>query len=108
MKRLALDLQHSRGIGPCPHPFTPALSFSPGGATQVNYRVVENQPPWLVVNTSSGAVPATVNASCTCAADDESTDLDLAHPLQFQATDRATGNDLGEPVEVAVTLWVRD
>lgn len=104
----ALDLQHSRGTGPCPDPFTPALSVSPVGATQVNYRVVENLPTWLMVDASSGAVPATVIASYTCAADDEGTDLDLAHPMQFQATDRTTGNDLGEPVEVAVTLRVRD
>lgn len=104
----ALDLQHSRDTGPCPHPFTPALSVSPVGAAQANYRVVENLPTWLMVDASSGAVPATVTASYTCESDDEGTDLDLAHPLRFQATDRATGNDLGEPVEVAVTLRVRD
>lgn len=104
----ALDLQHSRSADPCPHPFTPALDVSAVGATQVDYRIVENLPTWLMVDAANGAVPATVTASYTCDQDDEATDLDLAHPLQVQATDRTTGNDLGEPVEVAVTLRVRD
>lgn len=104
----ALDLQHSRSAGPCPHPFAPAIGVSPVGATEVGYRLIEDLPAWLVVDAPSGAVPATVIASYTCDVDDETGDIDLAHAMQFQAVEPTTGNPLGDPVAVAVSLRVRD
>lgn len=102
----ALDQQHNRGTDACPNPFQPSLLVSQVASGELDYRVVENLPAWLSVDALSGPVPAEVVASYTCEAGEG--DLDLAHPLQFQAVDRATGNDLGEPIEVAVTLRARD
>lgn len=102
----ALDQQHGRGADACPNPFEPPLTVSQIASGELDYHVVEDLPTWLSVDAPSGSVPAEVVASYTCDAGEG--DLDLAHTLQLQATDRATGNDLGEPVGVAVTLRVRD
>lgn len=102
----ALDQQHSRGTDACPNPFEPPLAVSQVASGELDYRVVENLPAWLSVDAPSGSVPAEVTASYTCEAGEG--DLDLAHALQIQAVEGATGNELGEPVDVAITLRVRD
>lgn len=102
----ALDQQHSRSTDPCPNPFEPPLTVSQVGSGEVDYGVVQDLPAWLSVDAPSGSVPAEVVASYTCEAGDG--DLDLAHTLQIQPIERTTGNDLGEPVAVAITVQVRD
>lgn len=102
----ALDQQHSRSLDACPNPFEPALTVGPVAASEVDYRVVEDLPVWLAVGASSGSTPATVTASYTCAEGDG--DLDLAHTMQLQAVEPVSGSDLGDPVNVAITLRVRD
>lgn len=102
----ALDQQHSRSTDACPNPFEPPLTVSQVASVELDYRVVENLPVWLSVDAPSGPVPAEVVASYTCEAGEG--ELDLAHALQIQAIESATGNDLGEPVDVAITLRVRD
>lgn len=102
----ALDQQHSRSTDPCPNPFEPPLTVSQVGSGEVDYGVVEDLPAWLSVDAPSGPVPAEVVASYTCEAGEG--DLDLAHTLQIQPIERATGHDLGEPADVAITLQVRD
>lgn len=102
----ALDQGHSRSADTCPNPFEPPLIVSQVASGELDYGVVEDLPVWLSVDAPSGLVPAEVVASYTCQAGDG--DLDLAHTLQIQSIERATGNDLGEPVDVAITLRVRD
>lgn len=102
----ALVQLHSRSADPCPNPFEPAITITPVGAVEVNYRIVEDLPGWLTVDALSGPVPAEVVASYSCEA--AAGDLDLAHALQIQALDPTTGEDVGEPVVVSVTLQVRD
>lgn len=102
----ALDQEHSRSADPCPNPFEPALAISPISSGELDYRVVEDLPAWLAVDAPMGSVPAEMVASYTC--DVGEGDLDLAHSLQVQAVERATGGDLGEPVNVAVSLRVRE
>lgn len=101
-----LDLIHSRAADPCPNPFLPMLMLTNVGVADLDYRVIDDLPEWLQVDSFTGEVPGTIQVSFTCAVGDG--DLDLEHLLQIQGVDRATQEDVGMPSTVPVTLAVRD
>ncbi|MEZ5331946.1 MAG: invasin domain 3-containing protein [Thermoanaerobaculia bacterium] len=101
-----LDLTHSRSTDPCPNPFLPMVSLMNAGVADLDYRVVDDLPDWLTVDSMEGEVPAMLQAEFNCDVGDG--DMDLEHFLQIQGVDRASGDDVGDPQSIAVTLQVRD
>lgn len=101
-----LDLTHSRATDPCPNPFLPMVSLLNAGVADLDYSVVDDLPAWLEVDSMTGQVPGMLEARFTC--DVEDGDQDLQHLLQIQGVDRASGQPVGDPVPIPVTLQVRD
>lgn len=101
-----LDLTHSRAVDPCPNPYQPPLMLTNVGVADLDFEVVDDLPEWLGVDAFEGEVPGTVAVHYTCAAGEG--DLDLVHMLLVQGIDRASGEPVGDPAAVSVTLQVRD
>jgi hypothetical protein len=101
-----LDLTHSRIADPCPNPFVPPLMLTNVGVADLDWSLVGALPDWLEADAASGEVPATVELRFSC--DVPAGDQDLEHMLPIQGVDRESGDPVGDPVVVTVTLQVRD
>jgi len=101
-----LELNHSREGSRCDDSILPLVEVSNLSPNPIDFRIVDDLPDWLTVDTFTGGVPGTFQAIFTC--DVDPGDLDLTHVITVLGTDPVTAGTVGEEATVEVNVHVRD